>query len=498
MSADADVEQVIADLTVELDAAALVQRNGRHPDDPGPTEPPPDEQTQPRNGADRDKLPAQEQPVPATVIAKTFFDRDGLRARTLADAAMDSIPCGYNLTDDKLYVYEEGVWVPNRGAIETVIAAFLADRYRQGHCRNALDLIRYSPKTPRIDCIPQPRYINVANGMLDWDNGTLVQHSPDFLSTVQLPVAYDADATCPEFEKFLIEVLPEDCLTPTDDGPGFIWELLAYVVYSGNPLHIAILLYGKGRNGKGTLVRLIKHLLGERNCTDAKLHELAENRFRAATLYGKLANLAGDLDARWLTNTAVFKSITGGDSIQGEHKYGAVFNFTPWALPFYSTNRAFGSSDSSEGWMARWVVVPFPNSFLGQEDRGLDQRLQTDNELRGVLAKAVAALPSLIARGRLTEPKSVAEAKTDFMRDADAVRGWLLDNCEFDEDCWVNRTQLYRAYLRDEDNKGPHQLTARDFYGRVLQIGKIRHAVRTGERGFAGIKLRGQDRDSGK
>ena len=105
---------------------------------------------------------------------------------------------------------------------------------------------------------------------------------------------------------------------------GFIWELIGYTLYSGNPLHVAILLYGKGRNGKGTLIRVLKALLGDRNCSAVGLHELAENRFRAATLYGKLANLAGDLDSKWLENTAHFKTITGEDGIQGEHKYGAV------------------------------------------------------------------------------------------------------------------------------------------------------------------------------
>jgi putative DNA primase/helicase len=42
------------------------------------------------------------------------------------------------------------------------------------------------------------------------------------------------------------------------------------------------------------------------------LPEPAENRFRTATLFGKLANLAGDLDSRWLDSTAMFKAITGG------------------------------------------------------------------------------------------------------------------------------------------------------------------------------------------
>ncbi len=61
---------------------------------------------------------------------------------------------------------------------------------------------------------------------------------------------------------------------------------------------------------------MLKRLLGERNCSDATLHSLVENRFAAATLYGKLANLAGDLDSKWLESTATFKAITGGDSLQ--------------------------------------------------------------------------------------------------------------------------------------------------------------------------------------
>jgi phage/plasmid-associated DNA primase len=34
----------------------------------------------------------------------------------------------------------------------------------------------------------------VRNGMIDWDTGQLLAHSPDHLSTVQLPVEYDENA----------------------------------------------------------------------------------------------------------------------------------------------------------------------------------------------------------------------------------------------------------------------------------------------------------------
>lgn len=420
-----------------------------------------------------------------------FFNRDGLRARVLANTVMQSVRCGFSDTDERFYVYNNGVWLPNRGTIEAEIAHFLGDRYRNTHSRNALDLIRYSPNTQRITCDPLPQYINVRNGMLNWATGELLDHSAEYRSTVQLPVAYDPAATCPHFDRFLAEVLPKDCYEPTDESPsGFVWELIGYTLYSGNPLHIAVLLYGRGRNGKGALIRTLKRLLGDRNCATAGLHELAENRFRTATLFGKLANLAGDLDGRWLNNTATFKAITGGDWIQGEHKYGAAFDFQPWALPFYSTNKAFGSADSSEGWVARWVVVPFPTSFLGREDRQLEARLQSDAELRGILARGAHALPALIARGRLPEPKTVREAKAAFVAASDAVRSWLDEECVVDREAWTPRKTLYYAYSNHAEGDGSKRLSAREFYQRVDQINAVRSTTRQGTRGFTGVRLR--------
>ena len=418
-----------------------------------------------------------------------FFNHDGLKARDLAEAVMREIPCGYGTADERLYIYTGGVWLPNDGRIEAKNAQLLGNRYRNAHSRNALDMVRYSPNVTRITSEPVSRYINVRNGMFRWEDGTLLAHSPNYRCTVQLPVDYDPNAKCPRFERYLADVLPPDCYEPAGDSPGFIWELIGYALYSGNPLHIAVLLFGKGRNGKGVMIRVLRRLIGDRNCSTVGLHELAENRFRTATLFGKIVNLAGDLDGRWLTNTATFKAITGGDSIQGEYKYGAVFDFQPWALPFYSANKAFGSADSSEGWVARWVVVPFPTSFIGREDRGLDARLQSDAELRGILRRGVAALPALMARGRLPEPESVRQAKAAFVTASDAVRSWLDEHCQLDPDAWTPRTDLYRTYRWHTGDDGAKQLSTREFYSRLEQVSGIRLTTRQGTRGFAGVRL---------
>jgi P4 family phage/plasmid primase-like protien len=413
-----------------------------------------------------------------------FFGKQGLRALDLTNEVMKAVVCGFGQLDERFYTYEDGVWTAGRGPIAAKVVHLLGNRYRPTHIKNVTDIIEHQPDTARITDEPLADFINVPNGMVLWRTGDIIPHNPAYCSTVQLPIEYVPGAKCPQFEKFLREVLPADLV-----DSGFIWELIGYTLYSGNPLHVAVLLFGKGRNGKGTLIRVLKALLGEHNISTVSLHELTENKFRVATLYQKLANLAGDLDSKWLENTALFKKITGHDGIQGEYKYGASFEFDPWALPIYSANKAFGSPDSSEGWVARWVVVPFPNSFLGREDRLLDAKLTSESELRGILAKSIAALPVLMARGNFADLPSLAEAKHAFVLASDAIRAWIDECCVLDAAAWTPRTDLYRAYAMSTGRDGGKQLGAREFYNRVEQVGGIVATMRGGTRGFRGVQI---------
>ena len=57
---------------------------------------------------------------------------------------------------------------------------------------------------------PSLDVINVKNGLLDVTTGELKPHSPEFLSAAQLPVSFDASAKCPAWEKFVVDVFPND------------------------------------------------------------------------------------------------------------------------------------------------------------------------------------------------------------------------------------------------------------------------------------------------
>lgn len=407
-----------------------------------------------------------------------FSKTGGLKVAALAAGILKLGPLADG-GDNRTWGYNEGVWRPAPQVVRERTCRLLGDRYRRTHGTNVEDMAR--TYAPRIACEPVEQYINFRNGLLDWRTGTLHEHTPEVLSTVQLATSYDPNAVCPTFDKYLAEVVAPDVIP-------LVWELIGYMMYSGNPLHKAVLLVGTGRNGKGTLLRAVKALLGEENTASAALQDIVNNRFATSSLFGKIANIAGDIDAKFVENTAIFKAVTGGDQIRAEHKHCKEFRFTPWAVPVFSANKIPASADTSVGYLSRWVVVPFPHSFLGREDRTLDGRLH--DELPGVAAKAVRALPRLLDRGDFLLTDSTRDAREDFVRRVDQVATWAHECADIGPAHeWTPRTAIYDAYGRWARQNGHKPVRSSEFYDRLETAGAMPGKDGRGQRGFRGIRV---------
>lgn len=428
------------------------------------------------------------QPVPVPVPAvggfagmdpDDFFGKTGLLAVTVAQAveAMGRLGAG---NDHWTWKYSGGVWVQDKNAVADRVVALLDNRHRKSHTATVEEVIaaRCRARGDTITAEPVPEFINVVNGLLHWQTGQLHPHSPEVRSTVQLAVSWDPAAVCARFDRWLEQVVPADCIT-------LVWEVIAYLVFSGNPFHKAVMLDGTGRNGKGTFLRTLEGIIGNRNISAVSLKDLTDNRFAAAGLLGKLANIAGDIDGTYLESTARFKAITGGDLITAEHKGRDAFKFVPWAVPVFSANKVPAAADTSAGYLSRWVVLPFPNSFEGREDRQLDAMIAA--EYPGIFAKAVGHLAGLLDRGNFSLPPSAAAAKAKFERTVDPVRAWR-DECTT-EGGWAERGLLFHSYETWIGEERRWKLSRSAFYERLGNLQGMRDAVVHGSRGFNGVTL---------
>ena len=73
-----------------------------------------------------------------------------------------------------------------------------------------------------------------------------------------MPIKYNPKAKCPKFEKFLNEIFLNKV-----ERVNFMKIILGYALLGVPKEEILIYLYGKhGRNGKGTLMKIIQHVFG--------------------------------------------------------------------------------------------------------------------------------------------------------------------------------------------------------------------------------------------
>lgn len=430
------------------------------------------------DGADDDVPQATEGP------GRFFGGKDGLQVVTLAEGVLESGPLASGM-DGLIWTYEHGVWSPSKNEVRDRVVRLLGNRYRMSHSATAEHVIR--ERTPTITGDPVPQYINFRNGLYDWRAHVLYDHAPIVPSTVQLGTDIIPGSVCPNFDAFLASVLPPDMI-------GTAWELIGYLMYSGNPLHKAVMLIGEGRNGKGTFLRAVTALIGEQNTTATSLKDLADNRFSPARLLGKLANIAGDIDGSYMENTATFKAITGEDVISAERKGLDGFDFKAWAVPVFSANRIPPSADVTSGYLSRWLVLKFPFSFLGHEDRGLTARITTPDELAGIAWRGVHALRDLLDRGQFPITVSGEEARHEFVRGVDQIHTWA-DECAVLDPALphISRTVLYDDYKRWAMASGFKAVKSSEFYSRLesSEMPQVQSVKSVGVRGFVGIALSG-------
>ncbi len=357
----------------------------------------------------------------------------------------------------------------------------LGERFRRRHLDEVLTWLKAAEP---LDTRPNPDLLNLSNGLLHWRSGELLGHSPDQAGIVRIPHRWNPEAACDKVDAFLMETMPGDAIE-------FMYELLGYGLLPALPYHVAVLLLGSGGNGKSTWLRIARALYGYENTATRSLHELNEKTFARVDLFGRLANICGDLDARTLERSDTFKQITGGDAISGERKYSHAFDFTSYAKLIFSANQMPPTADQTLAYFDRWLIVPMGQRIRGtdREVPGLAHALTSDRgEMEGLLQAAVAGLRRLMARGHFEVPPTVRRAGETVREEIDTVRAFCAEEMEAVMGTSITRKEIYEAYGAWCFSNGKRALSMPQFRPKVLEtFPTARESATDGTRVFKGI-----------
>ena len=395
-----------------------------------------------------------------TRVGKTFIPGDKKKAVDLSsDILLRDNSFKTMFDTEEIWYYKNGYYKPvGESTIKEIIQKQqpLKELLTSQFISEIIESTKRKSYIERKDFEAPLHIICLKNGCYNIIEKILEPHNPKYYFKNQIPINYNVESNCPLIEKFIYETIE-----PKYQKASF--EIFSFCLYRHYFIQKAIMLTGVGQNGKSVYLDIIAKFLGEENLSHEQLQGICHNSFSSAELYGKLANICGDLPAVIIEDTGNFKQITSGlDSISAQKKFMNPFSFVNNAKLLFSANEIPEAKDQTEAFFRRWLIIDFPFKFVSglneedyvgfikKENKNLIQELTTEKELEGLLNKAISILHELLATKQFTNSPKTDEIKMKYNLKSNSAMVFmeLFINDEVEEDVdYVQKEFLYKEYV---------------------------------------------------
>ena len=286
-------------------------------------------------------------------------------------------------------------------------------------------------------------YIQFADVTIDVLTHEIVEPAPSMLIFGTLPIRYNPDAPVGLADRFISSLAAGDKVIET-----VLYEIIGACMCSKRIVSQSPMLIGRAgngpegaaSNGKSTYINVTRNLLGSDNTSSLDVMTMGQ-RFQAADLAGKLANLGDDIPDGFLRNDelAVFKKVITGETIRTDVKNGKAFTFRPSATQIFSMNQMPRLADTTDGIYRRLKFVSFMARFapgMPEYNQHMAEDMSSQENLERLAILALMTLPDLIERGVFTEIPAMVEEMEMVRIDNDIVRRWIyergIEDTDFD------------------------------------------------------------------
>lgn len=377
----------------------------------------------------------RDKPEGADVYFENIQGRRKFRPNFLAQDIEEEYLFKYVEDTGKFYVYYDDYWQQNaERIIEEQCNQKLKDEYEPAYKRKVVDTIKTRGKirTSKEEFQPASKKIPFDNGVYNLETCDLENHKPEDNFTHKIDWDYDPNAQCPEVNNFLDDVLE------SKKDKELILETIGYSLKAGYPYAHALLLHGKGKNGKTVLLKLWKKLLSQENYKEEELQQLENEKFATRWVYRKLGLFCDDLPSTRLETGSTLKSLTGGGETRAEIKGGDHFEFSSYATPVFACNQIPESNDDSEGFYRRWEIVNFPYKFVDnplrenekqkRDKQLLLEEITKEEEIKGLINEAIVRLEIMEEQGGF-QHKTDADSTRTVWKSYSSPFDQFIENC---------------------------------------------------------------------
>ncbi len=289
--------------------------------------------------------------------------------------------------------------------------------------------------------------INFANGYLT-EERVLMPHDSNYGATYTLPFRYlpEAAGECPMFFQLLEDSWGHD--GDYEAKKAALQEALCVTLFGMGPrLQRAVLLKGVAKSGKSQVLTIAQSLVPDTAKSFVPPNDWAD-RFLPTQMNEKLINVCGELSENKKIDGQRFKDIIDGAEMSGQHKGRDIFNFRPMCTHWFASNHTPKTSDSSEGFNRRWLILEF-NKPVAPEKRKLGiGDIIVAEEREAIAAWAVLAMPRLIDKREYTLPESHKQLIREIAQENNSVRFFIEESPKLrvSTSGRISETKLFSEY----------------------------------------------------
>jgi P4 family phage/plasmid primase-like protien len=284
----------------------------------------------------------------------------------------------------------------------------------------------------------QPTWIQFRDTIVDIITGTEFMATPEYFVTNPLPHTLHKDRfeLTPQMDKIFEEWVGKDYVKT-------LYEILAYSMIPDYPINRMFCFIGAGMNGKSKYLELLRKFIGADNCCTTELDTLLVSRFEITRLHKKLVCMMGETNFNEMSKTSIIKKLTGGDLIGFEYKNKNPFDEKNYAKILIATNNLPSTTDKTEGFYRRWMIIDFPNKFSEKRDILLDI---PEEEYECLALKCCSILRDLLKHRTFHKEGSIEERTERYEAKSNFFEKFIRESTSQDLNGYITCADLFKKF----------------------------------------------------
>lgn len=327
--------------------------------------------------------------------------------------------------NNQLHLYQNGIYVSGVANIEAVMIQHIQglNKSKRQEVLAYLDILVRDNTS-----LAPPNFIAFRNGIYDVLTDEFLPFSPEYVITNMIPWDWNPNAYFELTDQILNNISVQDAAVRN-----LLEEMIGSCFYRSNALAggKAFILTGTGANGKSTFLDMVKRMLGVQNISVLDLKKL-NDRFSTVMLFSKIANIGDDISDEFVVDTAEFKKIVTGQSIDAEHKGQPKFNFDPYCKLLFSANSIprIGKGRDSGAILRRLVIVPFNAKFTPDSPNYkpfIGDELKCQESMEYMIQLGIQGLKRVLETRQYTTNEAMQEELQEYEESNNPIIGFFRE-----------------------------------------------------------------------